>query len=226
MPLLPLGLWRRADGRSDMGWRWVERGSGRPLVLLHGLGLQAPPWDLVIGRLARTAGSSPSTCRGLGGPESGGGAQSGRICVAVARNSLRHAGSARGRTWLGTRWVRSRPLYESASGIGETGAVHDVRSLTGQAMARDGLAGVAVAMVRPGEPLAVDCAGVADTPTASPVGPGTVFRIASVDRRSPGHNRAAPKATRRQCAYPCCRPRTNARRTVNRCIPHQASLLS
>jgi CubicO group peptidase (beta-lactamase class C family) len=60
--------------------------------------------------------------------------------------------------------------------------VQEVRSLIGQAVARDGLAGVAVAVVRPGEPVAVDCTGVADTRTARPVGPGTVFRIASVTK--------------------------------------------
>jgi CubicO group peptidase (beta-lactamase class C family) len=65
-------------------------------------------------------------------------------------------------------------------------AVDDVHSLAGQAMARYGLAGVAVAVVRPGAPRAVDCRGVADTRTARLVEADTVFRIASVTKTMTG----------------------------------------
>jgi CubicO group peptidase (beta-lactamase class C family) len=54
--------------------------------------------------------------------------------------------------------------------------------LVEQAMGRGALAGVAVAVVRPGEPPTMDCLGVADTRTAGPVDPDTVFRIASVTK--------------------------------------------
>jgi pimeloyl-ACP methyl ester carboxylesterase len=37
---------------ADVAWHWVERGSGRPLVLLHGLGETSAAWQPVIGRLA------------------------------------------------------------------------------------------------------------------------------------------------------------------------------
>jgi pimeloyl-ACP methyl ester carboxylesterase len=35
-----------------VGRQWAEQGSGRPLVLLHGLGESGAAWDPVIGRLA------------------------------------------------------------------------------------------------------------------------------------------------------------------------------
>jgi CubicO group peptidase (beta-lactamase class C family) len=60
--------------------------------------------------------------------------------------------------------------------------VIDVRSLVARAMADSGLAGVAVAVVKPGESRAVTCMGVADTRTARRAEPETVFRIASVTK--------------------------------------------
>ena len=60
--------------------------------------------------------------------------------------------------------------------------MHDVLVLVGQALVRHGLAGMAAAVVRPGEPRTVDCVGIADIRTARPVEPDTVFRIASVTK--------------------------------------------
>ncbi|MDI1301127.1 MAG: alpha/beta hydrolase [bacterium] len=36
-----------------MAWNYIEQGSGRPLVLLHGIGMSAAAWKTVMPRLAR-----------------------------------------------------------------------------------------------------------------------------------------------------------------------------
>ena len=48
-----------------MGWFVVERGAGRILVLLHGIGMTSSAWDPVLERLPLNAGCSRSICRDL-----------------------------------------------------------------------------------------------------------------------------------------------------------------
>jgi CubicO group peptidase (beta-lactamase class C family) len=60
--------------------------------------------------------------------------------------------------------------------------VESIRPWVTSAAAKDGLAGVAAAVVRPGTEPSIVCWGVADTVSQQPVGPLTVFRIGSVTK--------------------------------------------
>ena len=60
--------------------------------------------------------------------------------------------------------------------------MEEIGSLIDRAAGSGGLAGVAAAVVRPGQPPTMQCVGDADVSTARPVDPDTVFRIASVTK--------------------------------------------
>src|SRR5690349_3737798 len=47
------GLFPPRFVRMSRPWHHVERGRGRPLVLLHGIGMSHAAWTPVMGRLAR-----------------------------------------------------------------------------------------------------------------------------------------------------------------------------
>jgi CubicO group peptidase (beta-lactamase class C family) len=58
----------------------------------------------------------------------------------------------------------------------------DLRSLVIDSSRNHGLGGVAVAVVAKGEQPAIECLGLADGDSGRPVGPDTVFRIASISK--------------------------------------------
>jgi CubicO group peptidase (beta-lactamase class C family) len=60
--------------------------------------------------------------------------------------------------------------------------MEEIGSLIDRAAGSGGLAGVAAAVVRPGQPPTMQCIGDADVSTARPVDPDTVFRIPSVTK--------------------------------------------
>ena len=58
----------------------------------------------------------------------------------------------------------------------------DLRSIVIEGARRHSLGGLAVAVVRQGQPATTECLGLADRTTRRPVSPDTVFRIASISK--------------------------------------------